>query len=165
MVFFKMSKYLPIENIIYKTNLSKEQVIQRLTENIETKKSFGIYSKPYIGKIMGNHFEIERAISYRNSFLPQIKGEIYSEFNRTKIEVYMRPHLFVLFFMVIWLGGISMGCLVTLSVLFTGKFEPPFLIPFGMLIFGIALLYGAFKTESAISKRDLMKMLDAEIEK
>jgi len=165
-----MSKLLPIENIVYKTKLSTEQTIQKLTDNIEVEKSFGFgahnftYSKPYIGKITGNNFEIKRAISYRNSFLPQIKGEVYSEFDGTKIKVNMKPHSFVLVFMTIWFGGVFIGCIATTFALFTQEFTPFFLIPFGMLIFGIALLYGAFKAESSTSKKDLMEILEAEIE-
>lgn len=165
-----MSKFLPIENIVYKTKLSKEQIVQKLTDNIEAEKSFGFgahnftYSKPYIGRIVGNIFEIKRAISYRNSFLPQIKGEIYSDFDGTKIKVNMKPNTFVLVFMTIWFGGVFIGCLATTFALFTQKFSPFFLIPFGMLIFGIALLFGAFKTESTTSKKDLLRILEAEIE-
>lgn len=165
-----MSKLLPIENIIYKTKLSKEQTIQKLTENVEAEKSFGFgannytYSKPYIGQVKGNSFEIKRAISYRNSFLPQIKGEVYTKFDGTKIKVNMKPHTFVLVFMTIWFGGFFIGCLATTFALFTQKFTPFFLIPFGMLLFGIALLYGAFKTESSTSKKDLANILEAELE-
>jgi hypothetical protein len=165
-----MSKYLPVEYVIYKTKLSIEQTIQKLADNIEAEKSFGFgalnysYSKPYIGKITGNRFEIERAISYRNSFLPQIKGEIYSEFDGTKIKVDMKPHLFVLFFMTLWFGGVFIGCIATTFAFFTKEFTPFVLIPYGMLIFGITLFYGSFKIESSISKKDLLKILEAEIE-
>lgn len=165
-----MSRYLPIENIIYTTKLTKEQTIQKLTDNIEAEKSFGFgaqnytYSKPYIGKIIGNNFEVKRVISYSNSFLPQIKGEIYSEFDGTKIKVNMKPHSFVLVFMTIWFGGVFIGCIATTFALFTKEFTPFFLIPFGMLLFGITLLYGAFKTESKTSKKDLLEILEAEIE-
>jgi hypothetical protein len=165
-----MSKFLPIENIVYKTKHSKEQTIQKLSENIEAEKSFGFgvnsytYSKPYIGRVIGSNFEIKRAISYRNSFLPQIKGEVYSEFDGTKIKVNMKPHIFVLVFMTIWFGGVFIGCVATIFALFTQEFTPFFLIPFGMLLFGIALLYGAFKTESSTSKKDLIRILEAEIQ-
>lgn len=76
-----MSQFLPFENIILTTKLSKEQTFIRLTDNIEAEQSFGFgyhnttYSKPYIGQIIGDNFEIKRAISYRNSFLPQIKAK------------------------------------------------------------------------------------------
>lgn len=165
-----MSKYLPVENIVYKTKLSAERAIEKLDDNIEAKEPFGFgtrdyaYSKPYIGWIFGNRFEIERAISYRNSFLPQIKGEVYVEFDGTKIKVSMKPHIFVLIFMAVWFGGIFIACFAMVMKLFADGFSPEFLIPFGMLLFGIALLFGAFKSESSRSKKDLMKILEAEVE-
>jgi hypothetical protein len=165
-----MSKYLPIENIIYRTKLSKEEVIRRLTDNIEAVElySFGVrnptYSKPYFGKIGSNNFQIIRAIKYRNSFLPEIKGEIYSEFDGTKIKVNMKPHSLVLVIMAFWLGGVFIGCIVTTYAMFTTEFTPFHLIPFGMLIFGIALVFSGFKTESSASKKDLLRILEAEIE-
>lgn len=161
-----MSKFLPIENIVFKTKLSKEQVVLRLSENIEAKKTFGFgnYSKPYIGYINGNNFEIERVINYRNSFLPQIKGNVYSELSGTKINVKMMPASYVLFFMAIWFGGVIVGCLAMLFILFTEGFTSFLFLPFIMFLFGIGLLYGAFKTESAKSKKDLMRILEAEIE-
>lgn len=166
-----MSKYLPIENITYKTKLSKEQTIQKLTDNIEAEQSFFgdqnyTYSKPYIGKIIDNNFKIKRAIndSYYESFSPQIKGEIYSEFDGTKIKVNMKLHSFVLVFMIIWFGGVFIGCIVSIIALFTEEFTPFFIIPFGMLICGILLFYGRFKAETSTSKKDLLKILEAEIE-
>jgi hypothetical protein len=170
-IFFNMSKFLPLENIIFKTKLSKEEVIQNLKNHIEAQKSFGFgshkhnYSKPYIGEIVGNNFEIKRVIDYRNSFLPTIKGEVYSELDGTKIKINMKPPTFILTFMSIWFGGVLIGCLASLISLITSKFSPFFFIPFVMLFFGIVLVYGTFKSESATSKKDLMKFLEAEIEK
>lgn len=164
------SKYLAIENIIYKTKLSKDQVIQKLNENVEAEKSvsFGsfnlTYSKAYYGKINGYNFEMIRAISYNNSFLPKIKGEVYTDFDGTRIKVNMKLNSFVLAFMSIWFVGVIIGCIVVTFALFTQDFTPFFLIPFGMLLFGIALVYGAFKTESSTSKSDLMRIFEAEIE-
>ena len=165
-----MSILLPFENLTFKTKLSKDEAIEKLLENIEAQKSFGIgahnylYLKPYIGRFEENNFEIKRAISYRNSFLPVIKGTVYTEFDVTKIKVKMRPHFFVLIFMTVWFSGVLIGCLFTTIALLTQKFTPMFLIPYGMIIFGIALLYGGFKTESSISKKDLLRILEAEIE-
>jgi hypothetical protein len=165
-----MNKYLPSENIILKTKLNKEQAISKLNENIEAEKSFGFgahnhnYSKPYIGQINGNSFEVKRAISYRNSFLPIIKGEVLSESDSIKVSLNMKPHSFVVAFMALWLSGAAFGCIVSTFALFTQEFTPFFLIPFGMLIFGIALILVAFKAESAISKKDFVKILEAEIE-
>ena len=67
-------KLLPFEKIVYHSSLTKEELLTHLHNEIETEKSFGFgannnsYSKPYIGKIYDNSFEIKRAINYRNSF-------------------------------------------------------------------------------------------------
>ena len=165
----KLNKFLPVENLVYKTKLSKEQAIAKLAENIEAKKAFGLsafnysYSKPYIGKISGNIFEIERVIQYRNSFLPTIKGEVFSDYEGTKINVHMKPQSFVFVFMLVWVGGVTLGCIVAIIASLTQKFSPFFLIPFAMLLFGVGLFYGAFKSESSTSKKDLKRICEAEI--
>lgn len=165
-----MNQFLPIENILYKTRLSKEEAIKRLSDNVEKQQSFGLaahkhsYSKPYIGNVYGNSFEIKRAINYKNSFLPNIKGEIFSDYEGTKIRVTMKPESFVFVFMAIWFGGVAIGCVVTTFALFSQAFSPFFLIPYGMLVFGIVLLFGAFKTETKTSRTDLQRILEAEVE-
>ena len=69
-----LKKYFPFENLVYQSSLHKKELIEYFSQKIEEKKTFGInntknnYSKPYIGKIIGDKFEIERAIEYRNSF-------------------------------------------------------------------------------------------------
>lgn len=164
-----MKKVLPFEKHYLRTRLSKEQVIERLQESIEPEKSFGFgsfnfsYTKPYVGKIYGDTFEIKRAINYRNSFLPLIKGVVNSEIGRTKINITLKPHDFVIAFMTIWFGGVTIGCVATTYVMLTDDFNPFLVIPFAMLLFGIALVVGAFKTESSKSKKDLLTLLEAEI--
>lgn len=165
-----MKKVLPFEKHILRTRLSKEQVIEKLKESVEPEKSFGFgsinfsYTKPYVGRINGETFEIKRAINYRNSFLPLIKGVVNSDIGRTKIDISMKPHDFVIAFMAIWFGGVTIGCIATTYVMLTDDFNPFLLIPFAMLLFGIALVVGAFKTESSKSKKDLLTILEAEIE-
>ncbi len=168
-------KYLPFENITYQTKLETEEILNRINEIIEPKKTFrmtGIFGssdhKPYEGSINGNTFNLTRIISYRNSFLPRIKGDIVKDFGRTKVNVKMRVNTFVIVFMFIWLGGVGIGCLAVLAsgFKFGGQnFEPMTLIPFGMLIFGYALVTGGFKYESLKSKKYLAELFEAEIEK
>jgi len=124
--------------------------------------------KPYEGSVNGNSFSITRIIVYRNSFLPRINGIIEKDFNGNKINVKMRLHVFVIVFMFIWFGGIGIGCLAVLATGFkfgSQNFEPMSLIPFGMLIFGYALVTGGFKYESIKSKKYLAQLFEAEIEK
>ena len=165
-------KYLPFENITYRTNLELEEIQKRINEVIEPKKTFrmtGIFGnsnhKPYEGSINGNSFNMTRIIGYRNSFLPRIKGEIEKGFNGNKINVKMRLHAFVIVFMFIWFGGVGIGCLAVLSTLSNSdNFEPMTLIPCGMLVFGYALVTGGFKYESIKSKKYLAQLFEAETE-
>tara|TARA_Y100001934_G_C11866151_1_gene546528 strand:+ start:24 stop:533 length:510 start_codon:yes stop_codon:yes gene_type:complete len=168
-------KYLPFDNITYRTKLDLDEIQKRINEVIEPKKTFrmtGIFGsnnhKPYEGCVNGNSFSLTRIIGYRNSFLPRINGEIEKDFNGSKINVKMRLHVFVIVFMFIWLGGVGIGCLAVLATGFkfgSQSFEPMSLIPFGMLIFGYALVTGGFKYESIKSKKYLAQLFEAEIEK
>ncbi len=151
-------KYLPFENITYRTKLEPEEIQKRINEVVEPKKTFrmtGIFGrrnhKPYEGSINGNSFSIMRIISYRNSFLPIINGIIEKDFNGNKINVKMRLNIFIMVFMFIWFAGVVIRCISVLASGFkfgSNSFEPMSLIPFGMIIFGYALVTGAFKYES-----------------
>ncbi|MFT6502226.1 MAG: hypothetical protein ACJASQ_002352 [Crocinitomicaceae bacterium] len=165
-------KYLPFENITYKTKLESEEALNRLGNVIEAKKTFrmtGLFGSvnhnPYEGSIHGNSFKINRIIGYRNSFLPQITGVIEKDYSGTKIKVKMRLHTFVIVFLIIWVGIVGIACLSFLSMMFTSQdFQPMNLIPFGMLIFVYALVTGGFKYESIKSKKYLAQLFEAEIE-
>ncbi|MBK8874664.1 MAG: hypothetical protein IPN13_12375 [Bacteroidetes bacterium] len=159
-----MSKYLPFENIIYKTKFSKEQAIQKLIDNIEAERTFGFsapsytYSKQYIGQITGNKFKIKRVINYRNSFLPQIKGEVYSEFDGTKIKVNMSLHKFVLVFTSIWFASFCRMLNCNICTFYKGfcTFHFNSIRTVGICV---ALLFNAFKTEKK-SRKDLMRIFE-----
>jgi hypothetical protein len=158
-------QFLPIENITYKTSLKESEVIEKLRDLVGQRKFFALQNdtKPYKGKINGNTFKMEREINYRNSFLPTIQGSVIKDFNGTVIKVKMRLSIPVIVFMSIWFGGVGIGCLLVLAQLFTATFNPMFLIPFGMLLFGYFLTMRAFKHESKRSKKDLAELLRAEI--
>jgi hypothetical protein len=156
-------KYLPFEHIIYRTNLSKREVITRLSDCMETKKNSFTFNnkstKEYEGFIDDHHFEINRIIRNRNSFLPQISGSIQENNHETQIEVKMKLHVLVLIFLVFW-------CLSTLFFLTTvliavEKISLDVLIPVGMLLFAYALTMFGFKTESIQSKDNLKKIFEA----
>ncbi|MDN5477606.1 MAG: hypothetical protein L0G39_11795 [Chryseobacterium sp.] len=156
-------KYLPFERIIYRTNLSEQEIITRLSGFVEPKKfGFGrTSSKEYEGFINNNCFEINRMINYRNSFLPQIKGTIQKGNYGTQIEVTMKLHLFVFVFLLFWCGFV-MFFLISLCLV-QQKISVVFLVPVGMLLFVYALTMFGFKTESKESKEFLKKSFESEI--
>lgn len=163
-------KFLPTENITYKSRLNEEEIVKRLSDFIEPEKTFrfGVFSKSstksYEGQIYGSNFEIKRIIGYRNSFLPRINGSIEKNFDGTTIKVKMRLHILVIVFLCIWCGGVGIACIASLSLTFgIVKFDPMSLIPFGMLIFVYLLTMGGFKFESSKAKQDLQGIFEAEI--
>ncbi|MRX41102.1 hypothetical protein GJU43_17590 [Flavobacterium sp. LC2016-23] len=165
-----IKKLLPFEELTYHSTLKKEALLVHLQNEIEAEKSFGFgtqrisYSKPYIGKISNPTFELKRAISYRNSFLPIIKGEIKDDSSGSKINVKMGLPDLVKIFMCIWLGIVFLASLGTLYTLLynNGLKEGPFIfIPFVMLFGGVAMVVLGFKIESKKSITDLEQLLQA----
>ena len=163
-----MNKYLPVENLSYVTLLTKDEVLEALSKNIEPRKSITLlkkpsYTKKYVGLLAENHFDISRAITYQNSFLPNIKGEISSTISGTRIKVTMKPHILVLTFSTLWIGGVFIACLFVTYQMITNGFEPGLLIVYFMLIAGFTMLYFGFKLESKRSINDLKEILQAKI--
>ncbi|MNY22072.1 hypothetical protein D3C86_1556590 [compost metagenome] len=169
-----IKKLLPFEKLVYQSALSKDELISHLQNEIEAEKSFGFganrssYSKPYIGKIYLNRFEIKKVVNYRNSFLPVIKGEIKDGINGAKIDVKMGLADFVKAFMILWLGAVSFGCIGALySLIFTDTVNSEagffMFIPFAMLLFGLGMVSFGFKAESQRSIKDLEGILQAKI--
>ncbi len=169
-----LKKYLPIENYTLITKLSVEEIMQRLTQNVEPRKNvrmhgFGRKSlKPYEGEITTNSFKISRIIDSRNSFLPMITGNISSFLGKTEIKIKMQPATFVLIFISLWLGIVGIVCLgmaavalAQISKIFTKDFSPMTFIPFAMFIFGCLLTHFAFKSESKKSKQFLERIFEA----
>ena len=161
-----MFKILPSETIVFNSPLSAEICLQNLANKTEEKKAFKlgwrapVYSKPYIGFIADGEFEIHRNITYRNSFLPIIRGKISSQLNGATITIKMGIENFVKVFMAIWLGFTFLFCILVLFVAFKASFSPFFIIPFIMVIFGLVLSRGAFKYESKQSIEDLKNIFE-----
>ncbi len=169
-----LKKILPFDELVYHSTLTKDELLAHLQNEIEAEKSFGFrsinhsYSKPYIGKIYNNSFKIQRAISYRNSFLPVIKGQIKNDINGCKINVKINLDDFVQVFMIVWLGGVSIACIAALyKIIFDNDLESEaqffIFIPFFMLVIGIAMVSLGFKTENKKSITDLEEILKAKI--
>ena len=154
------------ENLIYKTQLSENQVIERLLDCVAPKKDFSLFDrynntsngKLYEGKISGQTFEVSRIINYRNSFLPVIMGNIQQENNATLIKINMRLHKFVSAFLLIWcvIFAFAVILLITKEVDFFVMF---YVMPFVLLL----VFFSVFKFEVNKSKKDFQQIFEAEI--
>ena len=159
-------KFLPIENIVYKTSLTEDEATERLYENIEYEYDmfYCKSKKSYIGKIDEQSFNIRRNIKYRNSFLPRISGTIINDSDSLTIKVKMQPHVFVFVWFSIWcIFSISFAGIAITQMFINSNFDSVIFISFGMLLFGYAIMMGGFKYESSLSKTDLKKIFQVEI--
>jgi hypothetical protein len=100
---------------------------------------------PFIGSVQDESFKIRRAIRYRNSFLPMIRGRVTPNGVGAHVSVTMFIHPLVALFMIFWLGVVGYGAIYVPSA--------SLMIPRGMFIFGIALTLGAFIPEAINAKR------------
>ena len=158
-------KFLPIENIVYKTSLTEEEVIKRLSDNVEPEswRYTGI-RKPYEGKIIGQKFEINKVIRIRflEPALPLISGSVISEFDGlTIIKVKMQLYIPAILFLWIFCGGMGLAGIAGIFGLNNIDTFMWFSILFSFHI--IMMLF--FRSESIQSKKDLAKIFQAEIVK
>jgi hypothetical protein len=126
------------------------------------KESFGMArasAAAFIGSVDGNAFLLRSDIRYRNSFLPRIKGLVEPSAGGSRIVVTMNLHPIVGVFALIWFGGVGVGAF---AVLANGNIGAgPTLIPFGMLVFGVALTLGGFYPEAFKARRILEQSIGA----
>jgi hypothetical protein len=153
----------PSETFVIHTSLSVASAARRLAEQTEPKKWFRFSNKkPFQGEVAETGFRIERIIGYRNSFLPVVQGTFKFQGDGTVIEIRMRLNLFVAVFMCIWFGFVVLGIGAITTELISGrtKMDRTMAIPFGMLIFGWALVSGGFWFEARKQKKILIAMFE-----
>lgn len=168
-----LKNFLPYEDITYNTKLKEEEILNRLIKNTEPRQTFrfGISSnrllKPYEGEIYKKHFNIKRVTSYRNNFLPEIKGTIRTNLNKTQISLKFRLPNFVLAFVICWcsLAGLASIALFIQALLYDLIPITAALIPLLFLLFGYAFSVGIFKFENSKSKEDFQKLFLREMNK
>jgi hypothetical protein len=148
---------LPYERLTIETTLPIEEAQRRLADAIEPKRmmrwGWSTPTKPFQGAIAGERFEMSRVIRYRNSFLPQITGQIRQGYQGAAIDLTLQLHPLVLIFMVVWLAAIGGAALLLLSsVLGSGSLQLYSLIPAGMFVFAVLLCTLAFNFEASKAK-------------
>lgn len=65
--------------------------------------STGDVGPPFVGRITGDRFQIRRALSYRNNFLPIVVGRITAEPDGSRIDLVVRVRAAVGVTMLLWL--------------------------------------------------------------
>jgi len=153
-------RLFPEDRVVLYTPLPKNEVAERLAYN--TSSNGG---KKFRGTIAGDSFTIARVITYRNSFLPQIKGTLTEAAAGTTITITLRLMKAVQTFMVIWLSAAALALPGILAAgLFNGFSALPALIPLAMLGFGVAMVHIGFSSESEQAVDELRGILEARIQ-
>ena len=164
-------KFLLYENFGLKTKLTPSQVKFKLEDNIIPRKRnfFRVNTnttRPYEGFIENREFEISRIIKYQNSFLPTIRGDIYSDGEGSRIQIKMKMHTAVTLLMLVWMSGVTVALIAVVGAMIGNrKFEPAVFFVLLMYALGYGTTAGGFKYESAKSKKFFAELLEADLEK
>lgn len=136
------SALLPARQIEYQTDLTPDQINQRLTESVIT--SFTIYSKkPYYGGYSPYGFSVRKTSSNfkRESISPSVEGSYRTGNGNVLVTLRLRPH--TIWVIALFLFGFPFGLflLFSISAFFrTGDIEALF-----SGLFTIAFFYGIFR--------------------
>ncbi|MEP0214465.1 MAG: hypothetical protein ABJD66_14690 [Cellulophaga sp.] len=163
-------KIIPSDKIEILTTLSNQEVRKILTENIRPKKGLKIgFNKSqekelFEGNFEQDRFEMQRIITGRNSFLPQIKGQIQPNINGTKLVADLKVHTFVIIFMIFWLTFDGFAFIMGIIGVINQGTNPFLLIfPLIMIGFGIGLVNYGFNSQKDKSISDLKRIINGQI--
>lgn len=117
---------------------------------------------PFRGRLLGNKFRGSRVASYRNFFVPVLRGELREVANnRTQVELVMRPPLPTLIFMSVWTLGI-LAVLGRAALMGTEGAGSGFWMVFPTFAFGVVLMGFSFGSEATEALRKLKQALGEE---
>lgn len=155
---------LPYRTFSIESPLTPSVAEDRLRNAIQATRWFpsSPRSTPFEGVLNGERFKVQRAISYRNSFLPCVQGALQPTEGGVRLVGTMRLHAAVIAFITIWFAGIGIASASAISSIMSGKgFHAEQLFPLGMLAFGIALVLGGFIPETRKALRELASIVEA----
>ncbi len=141
---------LPYSRIVLNSPFSPSELITRLQSQTEPRRllRWSREHNVFEGEINGNHFCIRRIMDYRNSFRPEIYGQIEPITGGSQITLTFHLHMATLFFI---LGWFLFCVIITLSTLFfpTNDENSRWVTaaPLGMILFGYAITMGGFYYE------------------
>lgn len=153
---------LPFEQLRYRTKLSKEEILARLTQNVKEEKLSLFFrprsERPYAGEITDNQFKLKRVISYKNSYQPIVNGEITEDQYGTKVDVKMNMHKFILAFALF--GALMIPAIFYFNPMFQEKIWVVGLLA----LLQPVMIVGFFKYESTKSKKYFKELFEADLE-
>ncbi|MFL6248802.1 MAG: hypothetical protein ACJ74H_22455 [Thermoanaerobaculia bacterium] len=154
---------MPYWSTEIQTTIPPDEVVRRLQklvrpregfwESIEKDLSRPPDRPPLKGTVSDRTFKVWRAIGYKNSFLPTIRGRIdYGVGGGSTVRLRMMLHPFTAAFLVVWFGGF------TLALVFAEHDGNHWTFVATPVLFA-ALILGAFYPEARIAERIIRKAL------
>jgi hypothetical protein len=127
---------------------------------------YDVYSNKYFkGFAMYNSFKIAPDINYRNSFAPDIMGNIAPYISESRINIKMKLTGLAIGFMSVWFGFLIVAAISVIIKDISAEKSEITIIPIGILfILGYCLVLGSFKYESIRCKRILLEIFEGEVQ-
>src|SRR5688572_14966742 len=108
---------MPFWSTEIQTTLPPDEVARRLRRLLRAKEGFwesltnafdrATDKPPFTGKVLDRTFMIVRAIGYKNSFLPVVRGRIDQQMEGgSTVRLRMTLSVFAMAFSMIWFGGL-----------------------------------------------------------
>jgi hypothetical protein len=147
--------------------LSREECVRRLRSKIDP-----AWGGTVVGSVSETSFRLRKRIYYRNSFQYSLSGKLIDDNGQTRLHCRIGLHPFVRAFLVVWFGGVLIGCVAVTIQMANGLMHgslptngwPGAAIPFLMLAGGFALVTAGkyfARDESAFLLDFLHRSLDA----
>jgi hypothetical protein len=161
--------FIPHEKLTLETHISKEEILKRIAENTTDTPIRGFRwlqkgsaaDRRFTGQISESEFDIEPNITYRNSFLPSIKGQIGSDGIVSRIHLQLRLHAFFRVFGILWLLiFVPVSIAIIVAKVSSGE-SVPFQRYSILLLVVLAAFMGGFKYESIKARKFLITLLEA----
>lgn len=157
-------RFVPYRKFVLRSPLSPATAMQALAKEVEPRRwlRLSLGSSLFLGTVGDTSFDIERAIQYRNSFLPQIQGAVCAEAAGCSISITLKLHPFVLAFSAVWLSLVgTIGLAFGLSALAERHFDKAGLIPVGMFLFFVLMATASFGFEARKAEKLLLEIFAA----
>lgn len=158
-------KLMPSKEYILNSKQSPESICTRLSQETAEKQPspFGWeHTQMFWGQVSACNFVIHPISQLgRNSFLPQVHGDILPTLDGSMVQIKMEPLPFTRGFLKIWMIGVSFFLMMGLLICFGGNLSSGFLLTLissGMLLFGFSLSRIGFSL-SCDSTLSLLKKL------
>jgi hypothetical protein len=161
MLTFSLNTLLPYRHIELLSPLSVHEIEAILSDAAEPRRRFRFSSAERIfeGIVTDHSFRLQRIISYRNSFLPQIRGKYAPHKVGCQVSITMRLHWVVFVFITVSLSGLGAATIFDCVAAFKyGSKADALWIPLGMLLFVFILVVGGFSFEATKAERILTKL-------